>query len=161
MIGLAVIPPEHDYHAGSIDMARQSAANAGVGDCIEFEVAPAKTFPGSGYDLIAIFDCLHDMGDPAGAAAQVRAALKPEGVWMILEPFAGTTPEANHNPIGRIFYSASTMICVPASLSQEVGAALGAQAGEERIGEVVKSGGFSRLVYRLRIDGRSLGIDAA
>ena len=134
-----------DYHAGSIELAREAAQKAGVADRIQFEVAPAKSFPGKDYDLVAFFDCLHDMGDPAGAAAHVRQALKPDGAWMIVEPFAGDTPEANHNPIGRIFYSASTMLCVPASLSQEVGAALGAQAGEATMREVVTSAGFSRF----------------
>lgn len=108
---------------------------------MQFEVASAKSFPGDQYDLIAFFDCLHDMGDPAGAAAHVRKVLKPEGTWMIVEPFAEDSPEANHNPVGRIFYSASTMLCVPASMAQEVGAALGAQAGEARLREVVTSGG--------------------
>jgi 2-polyprenyl-3-methyl-5-hydroxy-6-metoxy-1,4-benzoquinol methylase len=134
-----------DYHAGSIELAREAAQKSGVADRIQFEVAPAKGFPGKDYDFVAFFDCLHDMGDPAGAAAHVRQALQPEGAWMIVEPFAGDTPEANHNPIGRIFYSASTMLCVPASLSQEVGAALGAQAGEAKMREVVTSAGFSRF----------------
>ncbi len=134
-----------DYHAGSIEMARQAAARAGVAARIRFEVAPAKQFPGKDYDFVAFFDCLHDMGDPAGASAHVRAALKQDGTWMIVEPFAGDTPQANHNPIGRIFYSASTMLCVPASMAQEVGAALGAQAGEQRIREVVTAGGFKRF----------------
>jgi SAM-dependent methyltransferase len=134
-----------DYHAGSIEMARQSADKAGLGGHIRFEVAPAKSFPGNDYDFIAFFDCLHDMGDPAGAAAHVHQALHPDGTWMIVEPFSQDTPEGNHNPLGRIFYSASTMFCVPASLSQEVGAALGAQAGEQRIRSVVLSGGFSRF----------------
>jgi SAM-dependent methyltransferase len=134
-----------DYHAGSIELAREAAQKAGVADRIQFEVAPAKSFPGQDYDFVAFFDCLHDMGDPAGAAAHVRQTLHPEGAWMIVEPFAGDTPEANHHPIGRIFYSASTMLCVPASLSQEVGAALGAQAGEAKMREVVTSAGFSRF----------------
>jgi 2-polyprenyl-3-methyl-5-hydroxy-6-metoxy-1,4-benzoquinol methylase len=135
----------YDYHAKSIELAREAAAQAGVADRIRFEVAAAKNFPGSGFDFIAFFDCLHDMGDPAGASAHVRQALKPDGTWMIVEPFAGDTPEANHNPIGRIFYSASTMLCVPASMAQEVGAALGAQAGEQNIRKVVESGGFTRF----------------
>ncbi|HLH44836.1 MAG TPA: class I SAM-dependent methyltransferase [Bryobacteraceae bacterium] len=134
-----------DYHDGSIKLAREAAQKAGVADRIQFEVSPAKSFPGKDYDFVAFFDCLHDMGDPAGAAAHVRQALRPEGSWMIVEPFAGDSPEANHNPIGRIFYSASTMLCVPASLSQEVGAALGAQAGEAKIRAVVTSAGFSRF----------------
>jgi SAM-dependent methyltransferase len=135
----------YDYHLRSIEMARQSAASAGVEGRIQFDVAPAKIFPGKDYDLVAFFDCLHDMGDPAGAAVHVRSTLKPDGVWMIVEPFAGDSPESNHNPVGRIFYSASTMICVPASLSQEVGAGLGAQAGEQRIAAIVKEAGFSRF----------------
>lgn len=134
-----------DYHDRSIELAREAAKKAGVADRIHFEIAMAKNFPGNDYDFVAFFDCLHDMGDPAGAAAHVRQALKPEGVWMIVEPYAEDTPEANHNPIGRIFYSASTMLCVPASMSQEVGAALGAQAGEQKLREVVTSGGFTRF----------------
>ena len=134
-----------DYHAGSIDLAREAAAREGVADRVTFAVASAKSYPGKDYDFVAFFDCLHDMGDPAGASAYVRSTLKPDGTWMIVEPFAEDATEANHNPIGRVFYSASTMLCVPASMSQEVGAALGAQAGEKRIGEVVKAGGFSRF----------------
>ncbi|MCU1323851.1 MAG: Methyltransferase type 12 [Acidobacteriaceae bacterium] len=134
-----------DYHAGSIDLAREAAKSAGIEDRIHFEVASAKSYPGSGYDFVAFFDCLHDMGDPKGAAAYVRSTLKPDGTWMIVEPFAEDATEGNHNPVGRVFYSASTMLCVPASMSQEVGAALGAQAGEGRIREVVTSGGFSRF----------------
>jgi 2-polyprenyl-3-methyl-5-hydroxy-6-metoxy-1,4-benzoquinol methylase len=134
-----------DYHAKSIELAREAAQQAGVSDRVHFEVAAAKNFPGGGFDFIAFFDCLHDMGDPAGASAHVCQALKPDGTWMIVEPFAEDTPEANHNPIGRIFYSASTMLCVPASMAQEVGAALGAQAGEQNIRKVVESGGFTRF----------------
>lgn len=131
-----------DYHAGSIDLARATAAREGLSDRIHFDVAPAKDYPGKDYDLVAFFDCLHDLGDPRGAATFVRSTLKPDGTWMIVEPYAEDATEANHNPVGRVFYSASTMLCVPASLSQEVGAALGAQAGEQRIGEVVTAGGF-------------------
>lgn len=134
-----------DYHPRSIELARESATREGVADRIQFEVAPAKTFPGKDYDLVAFFDCLHDMGDPVGAAAHVHSAMKNDGTWMIVEPFAEDAAEANHNPVGRIFYSASTMICVPASMSQEVGAALGAQAGEGRLREVVTAGGFTRF----------------
>jgi SAM-dependent methyltransferase len=134
-----------DYHAPSIEMARAAAEREGVADRITFEVAPAKAFPGSDYDFIAFFDCLHDMGDPAGASAHVRKALKADGTWMVVEPYAEDAPEANHNPVGRLFYSASTMVCVPASLAQEVGAALGAQAGEQRLREVVTGGGFTRF----------------
>lgn len=134
-----------DYHPGSIDLARAAAAREGLSDRIHFEVAAAKSYPGTAYDLVAFFDCLHDLGDPAGAAAHVRSTLAADGTWMVVEPFAGDTPEANHNPVGRIFYSASTMLCVPASLSQEVGAALGAQAGEQRITEVLHNAGFTHV----------------
>ena len=134
-----------DYHGPSIDIARQRAQTAGVTDRVRFQVAAAKDFPADGYDLVTFFDCLHDMGDPKGAAAHVRETLAPDGTWMIVEPFAGDRLEDNLNPIGRAFYSASTLICTPASLSQEVGAALGAQAGEARLREVVLAGGFSRF----------------
>ena len=134
-----------DYHPGSIELARKAASREGMSSNVHFEVASAKTFPGNDYDLVAFFDCLHDMGDPAGAASHVHSTLKPDGSWMIVEPFAEDTPEGNHNPVGRIFYSASAMLCVPASVSQEVGAALGAQAGENRIRQVVTSGGFTHF----------------
>ncbi|QAZ39870.1 SAM-dependent methyltransferase [Methylibium sp. Pch-M] len=134
-----------DYHAPSIDWARQVAAEAGVADRVSFEVASAKDFPGGDYDLVAFFDCLHDMGDPVGASRHVRAALKPGGCWMIVEPFAHDALQDNLNPVGRIFYSASTMICTPASRSQEVGLALGAQAGEQRLRTVVNDGGFRQF----------------
>jgi 2-polyprenyl-3-methyl-5-hydroxy-6-metoxy-1,4-benzoquinol methylase len=132
-----------DYHEQSIDLARANAAREGLGDRITFEVASAKAFPGKDYDLVAFFDCLHDMGDPAGVARYVRSTLKPDGTWMIVEPYAEDATEANHNPVGRLFYSASTMLCVPASMAQEVGTALGAQAGEQRLREVVLSAGFA------------------
>ena len=134
-----------DYHAGSIDKARDRAKEAGVGDNIRFEVAASKDFPGSDYDLVAFFDCLHDMGDPVGAAGHVRSALKDDGTWMIVEPFANDTFAENHNPVGRVYYSASTMICTPASRSQEVGLGLGAQAGEKRLREVAEAGGFTKF----------------
>lgn len=134
-----------DYHPASIERARQAAKEVGVADRITFDVAAAKDYPGNGYDFVACFDCLHDMGDPAGAAAHVRETLAPDGTWMIVEPFAGDHVEDNLNPVGRIFYSASTMICTPASKSQEVGLALGAQAGEARLRAVVTQGGFSRF----------------
>jgi SAM-dependent methyltransferase len=134
-----------DYHEGSIEKAKQRAKDAGVGERIRFEVSSAKTYPGRDYDFITFFDCLHDMGDPAGASAHVRSTLKKDGTWMIVEPFAGDKLEENLNPIGRAFYGASTMLCTPASLSQEVGLALGAQAGEKRLREVVTSGGFTRF----------------
>ncbi|MGA8027574.1 MAG: class I SAM-dependent methyltransferase [Bryobacteraceae bacterium] len=134
-----------DYHAASIERAREQASKAGVADRVTFEVAPAKSFPGTGYDLVAFFDCLHDMGDPAGAARHVRQGLAQDGTWMIVEPFAGDDVSANLNPVGRIYYSASTVICVPASLAQEVALGLGAQAGEPRIREVVMAGGFTHF----------------
>jgi SAM-dependent methyltransferase len=134
-----------DYHDGSIEMAREAAKREGLGDRVTFAVAAAKGFPGNDYDFIAFFDCLHDMGDPAGASAYVRSTMKPDGTWMIVEPYAEDAAEGNHNPVGRVYYSASTLLCVPASISQEVGAALGAQAGEKRIRDVVTSGGFTRF----------------
>jgi len=134
-----------DYHEPSIEHARNAAKQAGVSDRVRFETARAQSFPGDGYDLVAMFDCLHDMGDPVGAAAHVRASLKPEGTWLIVEPFANDRLEDNMNPVGRIYYSASTFICTPASRSQEVGACLGAQAGEARLRDVVTKGGFSRF----------------
>ncbi len=134
-----------DYHAASVEKAREKAAKAGVSDRVKFEVAPAKTFPGGNYDLVAFFDCLHDMGDPAGAARHVRESLAPEGTWMIVEPAASDDIAANMNPVGRIFYSASASICVPCSLSQEVALGLGAQAGPANIEKVVRSGGFTRF----------------
>ncbi len=135
-----------DYHSGSIEYARHLAGRDGLLDQISFEVASSKSYPvNGGYDLVTFFDCLHDMGDPVGAARHVLSSLKPDGTWMIVEPFAHDTPEANHNPVGRIYYCASTMICTPASLAQEVGAALGAQAGEERIRDVVLSAGFRKF----------------
>lgn len=134
-----------DYHALSIERAREKAAAAGVSDHVQFEVAPAKEYPGRDYDLVACFDCLHDMGDPIGAAAHVRSTLSTDGTWMIVEPFANDRVEDNLNPVGRVFYSASTLICTPASLAQEVGLGLGAQAGESRLREVVMAGGFSRF----------------
>src|SRR5579872_975430 len=134
-----------DYHPESIEVARRAAAAAGVADRVTFEVASAKTFSGKGYDLVAFFDCLHDMGDPEGASRHVLSSLAPDGSWMIVEPFAHDDLEQNLNPVGRIFYSASTMICTPASKSQEVGLALGAQAGEKRLRGVVTSAGFLRF----------------
>ena len=124
--------------------AYQHAKEHGVTNA-RFEVAKAKEFPGSGYDLVTFFDCLHDMGDPAGAAAHVRKALKPDGCWMIVEPQARDRLEDNLNRVGRLYYSASTMICVPTSLAQEVGTALGAQAGETKLREVISKGGFTRV----------------
>jgi 2-polyprenyl-3-methyl-5-hydroxy-6-metoxy-1,4-benzoquinol methylase len=133
-----------DYHASSIERARELAKEAGVNN-ITFEVAKAKDYPGRDYDLVAFFDCLHDMGDPVGAAAHVRETLNSNGSWMIVEPMAQDDLSDNLNPVGRVYYAASTVICVPTSLSQEVGLALGAQAGEARLREVVTKGGFSRF----------------
>jgi len=134
----------YDFHDKSIEHARQKAKEAGV-DNVSFEVSTAKTFPGENYDLIAFFDCLHDMGDPVGACAHVKQALKPDGTCMIVEPFAHDALEENLNPVGRAFYAFSTTLCTPCSLNQEVGLALGAQAGEKRLREVATSGGFSRF----------------
>jgi SAM-dependent methyltransferase len=134
-----------DYHPASIQMAREAATKAGVSNRVKFEVASAKEFPGEGYQLVAFFDCLHDMGDPEGAARHVRKTLDPGGAWMIVEPFANDKLEDNLNPIGRVFYAASTMLCTPASLSQEVGLGLGAQAGEARLSKILKNAGFSHV----------------
>ena len=134
-----------DYHAGSIATARERAQAAGVADRVRFEALPAAEHPGTGYDLVTMFDCLHDMGDPVGAARQVHRLLAPEGTWMIVEPMAGDRVEDNLNPVGRAYYGFSTFLCTPASLSQEVGLALGAQAGEARIRDVVTAGGLSRF----------------
>jgi ubiquinone/menaquinone biosynthesis C-methylase UbiE len=131
-----------DYHDKSIEAARESAVRQGVADRVTFEVSKAKYFPGGDYDLVAVFDSLHDMGDPIGAAAHVRQALAKDGTWMIVEPFANDQLQDNLNPLGRVYYSFSTLLCTPCSRSQEVGLCLGAQAGEERIREVVKSAGF-------------------
>ena len=132
-----------DYHEPSIRHATEAAAAAGVSDRVNFQVASAKEYPGTDYDLICHFDCLHDMGDPVGAASYARQSLKADGHWLLVEPFANDDLADNLNPIGRVFYSASTLICTPASLSQEVGAGLGAQAGERRLSEVAKAAGFS------------------
>jgi len=134
-----------DYHAASIEQARARASAAGVCDRVRFEVAAATGYPGEGYDLVACFDCLHDMGDPVGAARHVRSSLAADGTWLIVEPFAADRVEDNLNPVGRVYYAASTLICTPASLAQPVGTALGAQAGEARLREVVTAGGFSRF----------------
>jgi 2-polyprenyl-3-methyl-5-hydroxy-6-metoxy-1,4-benzoquinol methylase len=134
-----------DYHERSVEQARARAAAAGVGDRLRFEASPASAFTGESYDLITFFDCLHDMGDPVSAARHVREALAPDGTWMIVEPFAGDTLAENLNPVGRLYYAASTMVCTPASKAQEVGLALGAQAGEARLTEVIRRGGFSRV----------------
>jgi 2-polyprenyl-3-methyl-5-hydroxy-6-metoxy-1,4-benzoquinol methylase len=134
-----------DYHEPSIDAARRAVERAGVADRVTFEVSSAKDFAGGPYDLVCVFDCLHDMGDPVGAARHVREQLSEDGTWLIVEPFAADTVEDNLTPVGRIFYAGSTMLCTPASLSQEVGLALGAQAGEARLAAVLAEGGFSHV----------------
>jgi ubiquinone/menaquinone biosynthesis C-methylase UbiE len=149
-----------DYHEGSIDLARKHAGEAGVGDRVSFEVSSATSFSGDGYDLAATFDCLHDMGDPLSAARHVRQALKPDGTWLIVEPAAADDVAGNLNPVGRMYYNFSTLLCVPNALSQAGGYALGAQAGEAAIRQVVTDAGFTRfrrsaetpfnLVYEVR-----------
>ena len=149
-----------DYHAESIELARKKAAEAGVGDRVTFEVATAQTFSGAGYDLVTMFDCLHDMGDPVGAARRVREALAPDGTWLLVEPLAGDDVEDNLNPVGRLYYNGSLFLCVPNALSQPGGHALGAQAGEAAMRQVAEEAGFSRfrraaqtafnLVYEIR-----------
>jgi SAM-dependent methyltransferase len=134
-----------DYHRESVQEANERARRAGVADRCRFEVASAKDFPGRNYDLVTIFDALHDMGDPAGASQHVLTTLAPGGSWMIVEPYAGDRIEENLNPVGRAYYAGSTMICTPCSLAQEVGLALGAQAGEARMREVVMGAGFTRF----------------
>jgi ubiquinone/menaquinone biosynthesis C-methylase UbiE len=149
-----------DYHGRSIDLARKRAGDAGVADRVSFEVASASSFSGSGYDLAATFDCLHDMGDPLAAARHIRQALKPDGTWLVVEPHAADDTAGNLNPVGRVYYNASTQLCVPNALSQPGGYALGAQAGEAAIRQVVTDAGFSsfrraaetpfNLVYEVR-----------
>jgi ubiquinone/menaquinone biosynthesis C-methylase UbiE len=149
-----------DYHEGSIELARKRAGDAGVADRVSFEVASAASFSGSGYDLAATFDCLHDMGDPLAAARHVRQALKPDGTWLVVEPAAADDVAGNMNPVGRVYYSFSTLLCVPNALSQPGGYSLGAQAGEAAIRQVATDAGFTRfrraaetpfnLVYEVR-----------
>jgi len=149
-----------DYHQGSVDGARKRAAEAGVGERITFEVASAQTFTGTGYDLVTTFDCLHDMGDPLGAARHIRESLDSDGTWMVVEPFAQDTVAGNMNPVGRVYYSFSTFLCVPNALSQPGGYTLGAQAGAAGVRQVVTDAGFTRfrqvaqtpfnLVYEVR-----------
>ncbi len=134
----------YDFHDKSIKQATKRAKEAGVTNAT-FKVATAKDFPGNDYDFVTFFDCLHDMGDPVGACAHVKDALKPDGTCMVVEPFAKDTLEENLNPVGRAFYAFSTMLCTPCSINQEVGLALGAQAGEKRLKEVITSGGFNRF----------------
>lgn len=134
-----------DYHDASIEVARRRAEEAGVADRVHFEAASAQDFPGTGYDLICIFDALHDMGDPAGAARHIREALVPGGTWMLVEPMAGESLDDNVNPVGRIFYAASTFICTPAAQAQTGGYALGAQVPEATLAGLVGDAGFSRF----------------
>jgi hypothetical protein len=132
-----------DYHDKSIEGARAIAAKEGLEVRLNFGVAKAKAFPGKDYDLVTVFDCLHDMGDPVGAATHVRNSLSKDGTWMIVEPFAHDELKDNLNPVGRVYYSFSTLLCTPCSRSQEVALCLGAQSGEKRIREVVTAAGFS------------------
>jgi len=134
-----------DYHQGSVEWARKAAKREGLGERVTFEVAGAGNYPGSDYDLVAFFDSLHDMGDPVGIGSHVRRSLGSEGTWMLVEPFAHDRLEDNLNPVGRMYYGASTMLCTPNSLSQEVGTALGAQAGEARLRQVATKAGFTRF----------------
>ena len=149
-----------DYHQGSVELARKRAGDAGVADRVSFEVASAASFSGSGYDLAATFDCLHDLGDPLAAARHVRQALKPDGTWLVVEPAAADDVAGNMNPVGRVYYNFSTLLCVPNALSQPGGYSLGAQAGEAAIRQVATDAGFTRfrraaqtpfnLVYEVR-----------
>ncbi|MEQ6896398.1 class I SAM-dependent methyltransferase [Microbacterium sp. KR10-403] len=132
-----------DFHAASIDVARGRAEAAGVGDRITFEVRAADESPGTDFDLITMFDCLHDMGDPSAAARAVRASLAEHGTWMIVEPAAGDRVEDNLNPVGRAYYGFSTLLCTPSSLAQPGAAALGTQAGPARIREITEAAGFT------------------
>lgn len=134
-----------DYHDRSIDWARETAKREGLGNRVSFEVASAKDYPGMGYDLVAFFDSLHDMGDPVGIGRHVRRSVGSDGTWLLVEPFAHDRLEENLNPVGRMYYAASTMLCTPNSLAQEVGAALGAQAGEARLKKVATEAGFTRF----------------
>jgi ubiquinone/menaquinone biosynthesis C-methylase UbiE len=149
-----------DYHDQSIELARKRATDAGVADRVSFEVASASSFAGADYDLAATFDCLHDMGNPLAAARHIRQALRPNGTWLVVEPFAGDDAASNMNPVGRAFYSFSTLLCVPNAMSQAGGYSLGAQAGEAAIRQVATEAGFTRfrraaetpfnLVYEVR-----------
>jgi ubiquinone/menaquinone biosynthesis C-methylase UbiE len=149
-----------DYHEGSITQARKRVADAGLADQVRFDVASAQTFDGGPYDLVTTFDCLHDMGDPVGAARHIREMLAPDGTWMVVEPYAGNCVTDNLNPVGRVYYSFSTFLCVPNALSQDGGYSLGAQAGEEAIRRLADDAGYARfrrvaetpfnIVYELR-----------
>jgi SAM-dependent methyltransferase len=134
-----------DFHGPSIETARKRAVDAGVASRTTFATATAKGYTEREFDLVCFFDCLHDMGDPVGAARHAHQALKDDGTVLLVEPFAGGTLAENSTPVGRMFYAASSMICTPNSLSQEVGLALGAQAGEPRLREVFKEAGFTRF----------------
>jgi len=135
----------YDYHEHSLEAARKSAADASVHHRVRFEAGTAAAFPGTGFDLVCLFDCLHDMGDPVGAARHIREALADDGTLMLVEPYAGDTLERNLTPVGRLFYGFSTVVCTPASLAQPVGLGLGAQAGQARLAEVLTEAGFSRV----------------
>ena len=134
-----------DYHDGSIEAARKAASEAGLSGRVHFDTCSAKTFPAQAYDLVCFFDCLHDMGDPVGALRHTRSTLADDGTCLLIEPFAKDRLEDNLNPVGRVYYAASTMVCTPASLDQEVGLPLGAQAGEARLRDVARQGGFTRF----------------
>jgi len=134
-----------DFHPSSVQEANRHAAGHGMNGRISFKEASAKDIQETGFDLVTCFDCLHDMGDPRGCATNMRRILKDDGTWMIVEPLAGDRPEDNLNPVGRLYYNASTMICVPTSLDQEVGEGLGAQAGEAKLTEVIRDGGFTQV----------------
>ncbi len=134
-----------DFHEPSIVEARKHAKEHGLDGRVRFEAAKAKEISETGFDLVTVYDCLHDMGDPRGCAGHMRKILKDDGTWMIVEPIAGDAPKDNMNPVGRLYYNASTMICVPTSLDQEVGEGLGAQAGQAKLTDVVRAGGFSRV----------------
>lgn len=133
----------YDFHEPSIEEARRHAESHGLGDRVRFEVSAAKAIDENGFDLVTMYDCLHDMGDPRGCAAHIRQILAPHGRWMVVEPIAGDAPEQNFNPVGRLYYNASTMICVPTSLDQEVGEGLGAQAGEGKLSAIMREAGFT------------------
>ena len=135
----------YDFHALSVEEANRHAAAHGLGGRISFKEARAKDIKDSGFDLVTCFDCLHDMGDPRGCSGHIHRMLKADGTWMIVEPLAADRPEDNLNPVGRLCYNASTMVCVPTSLDQEVGEGLGAQAGEAKLAEVIRDGGFTRV----------------
>jgi SAM-dependent methyltransferase len=134
-----------DLHEPSIEGARKAAAQAGVAQRARFDVAPAKDLPGTGYDLVCVFDALHDMGDPVGAARRIREALAPDGTLLLVEPQAGDALEDNLNPVGRTYYGLSTVLCTPGSIAQEVGLGLGAQAGEQQLAQVLREAGFTRV----------------